>query len=35
MPGCNIALQTEKDLFQPEIRPNLPENSHIIEFVVS
>ena len=29
MPECTGVLQTEKDLFQPEIRPKLPENCQI------
>ena len=34
MPVCNSALQTEKDLSQAEIRPNLPENCQISHFFV-
>ena len=30
MPKCNTVLQTEKDLFQSEIRPNSPENCHFL-----
>ena len=32
MPKCNSALQTERDIFRPEIRPNLPENCQISAF---
>ena len=31
-PKGNNALQTEKDFFQPEIRPNLPENCYFLPF---
>ena len=33
MPECNIVLQTGKDLFEPEIRPNLPENAKFLLFL--
>ena len=32
MPKCNSVLQAEKDLFQHEIRPNLPEKCHFLTF---
>ena len=32
MPKCNSVLQTENDLFQREIRPNLSENCHFSTF---
>ena len=32
MPKCNSVLQSEKDLFQPEIRPSLSENCHFMTF---
>ena len=32
MSKCNSVLQTEKDLFQPEVRPNLSENCHFSTF---
>ena len=32
MPKCNSVLQTEKDPFQPEIRPNFSENCHFSTF---
>ena len=31
-PKCNTVLQTEKDLFHPEIRPNSPEKCHFSTF---
>ena len=32
MPRCNSVLQTEKDPFPREIRPNFPENCHFSTF---
>ena len=34
IPNCNTVLQTVKDLFQREIRPNSPENYHFSTFFV-
>ena len=30
MPKCNTVVQTENDLFEPEIQPNSPENCQFL-----
>ena len=33
MPKCNTVLQSENDLFEPEIQPNSPENWEFLALI--
>ena len=33
MPKCNTVLQSESDLFEPEIEPNSPENCEFLALI--
>ena len=33
MPKCNTVLQSESDLFEPEIQPNSPGNCDFLAFI--
>ena len=33
VPKCNTVLQSENDLFEPEIQPNSPENCEFLSLI--